>query len=384
MPRPLRAEIFDPKQVTIVHCIQRCVRRTFLAGVDPDRNRDFTYRRDWIRSRIEKLASVFGMDGIAYAILSNHLHVILRSRPDVVATWTDREVAIRWLQIFPGKRIEEQLGAPTEADVNKLVNDANRIAQLRVRLSDYSWFMRALSEPIARRANREENCTGHFWEGRYKATRLLDEASLFACCLYVDLNPLRANAASSLELSEFTSFYDRIEAAKGKKIASAAASMNVLSQAEAEKILAESSPAQLAARRKEAKNRKGPQVACDAWLAPLSLDERSDVGPMVSRSGLRASDKGCLSVTFEKYRELLEWTARNGKPETRQPVPTHLTSIVEGLGIEPSMWCDLVWNFKRYFGRNGFAGTTESLKIQLAARSKTRVPCQRRVEACFV
>ncbi len=123
MPRPLRSEVFDPKEVCVVHCVQRCVRRAFLTGFDKDSGKDYQYRREWIRERMEKLASVFGIDCLTYAILSNHLHVVLRSRPDVVATWSDKQVALRWLQIYPGKRTEIQLGDPTTVDVEALAND---------------------------------------------------------------------------------------------------------------------------------------------------------------------------------------------------------------------------------------------------------------------
>ncbi|MFN7732570.1 MAG: hypothetical protein ACK5OB_11755, partial [Pirellula sp.] len=105
MPRPLRAELFEPNQVCIVHCIQRCVRRAFLAGEDAVTGRNYDFRREWIRERLECLASVFGLDVLTYAILSNHMHIILRTRPDVVATWSDHEVAKRWLSLFPGQRV---------------------------------------------------------------------------------------------------------------------------------------------------------------------------------------------------------------------------------------------------------------------------------------
>jgi putative transposase len=69
--------------------------------------------------------------------------------------------------------------------------------------------MRCMKEPIAREANREDGCTGRYWEGRYKSQALFDEIALAACMAYADLDPVRAGLAEVPEASEYTSIKER-------------------------------------------------------------------------------------------------------------------------------------------------------------------------------
>ena len=112
MPRQARGEVVDPTEVQVLHCVQRCVRRAFLCGKDPLSGKDYEHRRLWIRRRLEFLASVFAIDCLTFSVMHNHLHLVLRSRPDVLATWTDEEVASRWLRLFPKRRNKD--GSPAE------------------------------------------------------------------------------------------------------------------------------------------------------------------------------------------------------------------------------------------------------------------------------
>ena len=179
MARLARGEYLDPNQIQIVHTIQRCVRRAFLCGCDPVSGKNLEHRRQWIRDRLEFLASIFAIDCLTYTVMSNHLHLILRSRPDIVENWPDEQVARRWLKLFPKRRNPNGESAePLESEMNQLLSDADLILKIRKRLSDISWWMKCTSENIARRANREDQVTGHFWEGRYKAQLLLDEAAI--------------------------------------------------------------------------------------------------------------------------------------------------------------------------------------------------------------
>jgi len=303
MGRATRVEEFSASEIGVLHVVQRCVRRAWLAGIDDKTGQDYSHRREWIRRRLESLASVFAVDVLTYAIMSSHMHLILRNRPDVVAKWTDQEVAIRWLRVFPGRRLEEHLAEPTESDVQMLVNQPERIAIIRERLSDISWFMRALSEPIARMANRQDECTGRFWEGRFKALRIVDEPGLMACAMYVDLNPIRAAMADSPDKAAHTSAHDRIHAAKGKKIDSAAFDLVPISNKEAGNKIKNTPVDELKKQRNAKKlNPTQRRIACDDWLSPLTLDKQIlSLNPQVHSDGLRASDRGFLQINWEDY-----------------------------------------------------------------------------------
>jgi len=136
--------------------------------------------------------------------MSNHLHVVLQTLPEVVAVWSDDEIAARWMRLFPRQDVNPAL----QAEV--LAGNPERLAVLRGRLANLSWFMRCLSEPIARAANREDICKGRFWEGRFRCQVLLDQTAVIAAMAYVDLNPVRAESCETLEDSAHTSARLRI------------------------------------------------------------------------------------------------------------------------------------------------------------------------------
>ena len=190
-----------------------------MCGSDPLTGFNFEHRRQWIVDRIKQVCSVFAVDLCAYAIMSNHYHIVVKINPARVADWTDEEVAQRWLQIFSGPLLMQQFLAGT--DLTEL--QQQRIAELltlwRERLADLSWVMRCINEPIARMANSEDHCTGSFWEGRFKSQALLDDRAVLACMAYVDLNPIRAAMATTPEQSDYTSIQERIECPQSNGLA---------------------------------------------------------------------------------------------------------------------------------------------------------------------
>ncbi len=206
MTRP-RSHIAPLHSPGAFHCVQRCVRRAFLCGVDDYSGQSFEHRRGWIEQRIRLVAECFAVAIDAYAVMSNHLHLVLRIDPTETLRWSDDEVAARWVRLFPPREDSDEA---IEAKCLRLLADPAHIETLRDRLGNLSWLMRCLVEPIARRANREDGCKGRFWEGRYKCQALCDERAILAAMAYVDLNPIRAGMADRLENSAYTSVATRV------------------------------------------------------------------------------------------------------------------------------------------------------------------------------
>ena len=200
-----RAHLVDPHADGFYHCISRCVRRGWLCGKDPVSGQSYEHRKVWVESRILMLSEVFAVRLCSYAVMSNHFHVVLETRPSIAKSMPDKEVAERWLRLCSKKR---QANAVNEVD--NMLASPERIAKLRERLGSLSWFMKSLNEPIARAANQEDDCKGRFWEGRFTSISLLDEAAVIGCMTYVDLNPVRAGIAKEPKRAPFTSIRRRV------------------------------------------------------------------------------------------------------------------------------------------------------------------------------
>ncbi|MGD8233063.1 transposase [Vibrio sp. TRT 1302] len=196
------------------HCVSRCVRRSFLCGEDPLTNKSYKHRRAWVERKMTALSQIYCIDICAYAIMSNHYHLVVHINRSKAQTLSDHEVVERWQQEHKlppivSRWLNGQITSKPEMDVCSTI-----IESWRQRLWSLSWFMKELNFDIACQANKEDQCKGHFWESRFKSQALLDEKALLAAMAYVDLNPLRAGEAKTPETSDYTSIQTRLEALK--------------------------------------------------------------------------------------------------------------------------------------------------------------------------
>jgi REP element-mobilizing transposase RayT len=213
MPQPRSSQVCL-SDTPYYHCVSRCVRRSFLCGVDNYSGQSYEHRRGWVEQRLLFLSSVFSIDICAYAVMSNHVHMVLHVDVKQVMGWTDKDIVRRWHLLHKGTLLTQIFVTGDTLSEGQTLTLDDTIAEYRRRLHDISWLMRNLNEYIARQANREDECTGRFWEGRFKSQALLDDAALLSCMAYVDLNPIRAKIADTPDHSDHTSIQQRLGSIK--------------------------------------------------------------------------------------------------------------------------------------------------------------------------
>jgi len=310
MARP-RKEQISISDTPYYHIVSRCVRRTFLCGFDKETQQSYEHRKQWIVDRIRLLSSLFTVDLCSYAVMSNHYHLVVKITPEQSDNWTNREIAERWTSIYQGPLIiQKWLSSSSLSEAEKTTINSI-IAIWRKRLCSISWFMKCLNEPIARLANKEDDCTGHFWESRFKSQALLSENALLACMVYVDLNPIRAGISKTPESSDYTSVQERVSPKWSIK-----------------KAINEQS--------------KETFIQLNSSVKPLHpFKNKSDIDP-----------ENKLPMTFIGYIELVDWTGRIIREDKHGYISENTPPIVKRLNLENQSWLIQTTKFEENYRRN--------------------------------
>lgn len=177
-----------------------------------------------------------------------------------------------------------------------IIADKEKIALYRKRLGSLSWFMSRLNEPLAKQSNKEENCTGSFWEGRYSAQALLDEAAVLSCMAYVDLNPVRAKITEKLDESKQTSIKKRLDEIR--------------------------------------------QIE--------SIDVQAKLDSAISAISNQLNSKK-LSMSSKSYIELVEWTGQSITYPNKAAMPTSISSCLKQLNLQQNHWLKQLEHFEKHY-----------------------------------
>jgi REP element-mobilizing transposase RayT len=317
-----RSEQVSLDDTSFYHCYVRCVRRAYLCGEDHSTGENYDHRKQWLVSRLRFLSYIYAIDICAYAVLSNHYHVVLHVDKQRAQLWSDLEVVERWMQLYKGNvLVDRWVADPNAIDKASLLKVQTYIELWRERLCSISWFMRGVNETIARMANKEEGCSGRFWEGRFKSQALLDEAAVLSCMTYVDLNPVRAGMEKDLFDSNFTSVQQRLHDY----------SIENKSDVKPEPGLTERVNQQQVLKREQ------------------GLDELPEAALMPFDGGSHSCIHTALPFTREDYFQLVEVTGRIIRGDKRGAIHGDIPSIVERLGIEPDYWVEHIQNFGKTY-----------------------------------
>jgi hypothetical protein len=201
-----RRDIINYDVTTTYHIICTCVQQDALLGSRS--------RKQMVLDKLRHLQSMFFISVLKYAIMSNHLHLVLRASPECTADLSDEQLMRLWAVIHPPLDRNNRPLEVSDEWIRRRAGNAKLVAATREKLSSISQFMKELNQSIAQRANREDGRKGHFWARRFKSVALLDEAAILAVGAYVDLNPLRAGVCKSPEEAEFTTLSVRIQATR--------------------------------------------------------------------------------------------------------------------------------------------------------------------------
>jgi len=309
------------------HCISRCVRRAFLCGEDKFSGQSFAHRRQWVIDRIRYLTDVFSIDVCAYSILSNHYHLVLYVNEEEINHCSNYQICERWSKIYSLSPIVVRW---QKGELNSDIQEEEAmsiIAEWRKRLTSISWFMRCLNEFIARKANKEDDCTGRYWEGRFKSQALLDEKALLTCMAYVDLNPIRAKMHDSVEESEYTSVFERIH--------------NKSHHAE---------------------------------------KDHSVHKPLVKFIGAEHQIQGVAFALID-YLALVDWTGRMICDDKRGAISTETPVLLGMLGLDSQTWCMLANDFGKTY--HGAVGSLEELDLFAEHTGKHWIAGKRKLQQIY-
>jgi REP element-mobilizing transposase RayT len=226
-------------------------------------------------------------------VMSNHVHVVVCVDKALADNWPMLEVVRRWHQVHQGTLLSKKYAKGEALSVSETISLEETVTIYRMRLYDISWLMRDLNEYIAREANKEDKCTGRFWEGRFKSQALLDESAVLACMAYVDLNPIRAKMETTPETSKHTSIKKRAQAVKNEK-------------------------------------RQPTQ------LMPFVGNPRQDM------------PKG-IAFSLKDYCELVDSTGRCIREDKAGYIDSKQSPILERLGLDSQHWLTLTTEFEKHF-----------------------------------
>ena len=321
-----RKYIYDENLCAHYHAISRIVQGGFLMGLDETTGINYDYRLNWVQDRLKELSAIFTIIIGGHSVMNNHFHINLQTRPDLTAALSDREVIQRYFKLHPPKQSKKKTLTAEEWKFleDEVIANKKLMIEYRRRIGSLSEFMKALKEPIARRANQESNKKGHFWDSRFKSILLVGAEAVALCQVYIDSNPIRASIAETPEASKFTSAHTRLKASEACKKITELKKLEALGH-------------EIHEDKKKEIEEVSKLIGSADWLAPFYQGENH----------LRPFFK----ITEKEYFLLLDNTVRELSPGKKGYMDPSLDSIFDRLKIDREKWLEAIINYDKWFYR---------------------------------
>ena len=148
--------------------------------------------------QLGKQAAFAGVEVLAYCVMSNHIHLLLRV--PVVETLPDEALLERYRAYYGEEKVP--LSTYSVQELRAILAQGGQeaaVARARVvaRLGDLPAFMRELKQRFSIWFNHQHGTKGTIWAARYKSVIVEDTPeSLTRVAAYIDLNPVRAELVS--------------------------------------------------------------------------------------------------------------------------------------------------------------------------------------------
>lgn len=203
MPRQRRIVYRNTEVGSVYHCVSRTVNKEFLWT---------TQAQEIFRRQLRKAEAFCGVEILAYCIMSNHFHLMVRVVSGRSTQLTDWQLLEKVTEFYTHPKDLPILLAWRQAllSVDPEVRLKARNALL-ARMDDLSNFMKLLKQRFSIWFNRTHERWGTHWGERFQS--VLVEPSRQAMCMvaaYIALNPVRAGICAKPGDYRFSSYSEAI------------------------------------------------------------------------------------------------------------------------------------------------------------------------------
>ncbi|NCD33840.1 MAG: hypothetical protein EOL87_10565 [Spartobacteria bacterium] len=169
------------------HCMTRVVGRQMLLG---------PVEKEYMRTLIRKVEGFTGVRVLTYALMTNHIHLLLEE-PDRGTVVPDDVLAARMRVLYSEGEMEEILlrwaDWRVQGNAGAIEDDKRRY---RVRMHDISEFMKTLKHRFSFWYNRRNERSGTLWSERFKSVLVEGGDVLRTVAAYIEMNPVRAGLSA--------------------------------------------------------------------------------------------------------------------------------------------------------------------------------------------